>query len=294
MAYSYSQLDTFQKCQKQYMYEYVHKEKRKFFNVVLEGTIVHKFLELLWGHTWEDTTDLVIQQYGMYDKIKEIQEYLQRIIPADFFKNTLECEYQINFDVMGMQFKGFIDRLDKKEQTFEIIDYKYGAYEYNAWNLVNSLQVDLYCYAIMQQFHVDAVYFTYHNVKQNTMVTRYVKKQSINASNIVALIKAIENAKTTNYFPPQVSSLCSYCFFNNVCEDYKTWLYNEYKLTPDSTLDDIIEVISSFGNKRRIYESSEKKLKQFTHNWMQAQGLREYKGKQKQLILNKDSVLIKG
>ena len=275
------------------MFEYVTKEKRRFVGAALEGTIVHKYLELLWGHSWEEVTQQVIQQYGMYDKIMEIQEYLMTIIKPEFFKNTMECEYPITFDIQGLQFKGYIDRLDKKGDTFEIIDYKYGVYEYNAWNLVNSLQVDLYSYAIMQQFHVDAVYFTYYNVKQNTQVTRFVKKDSIHVNNIVALTQAIENARANSYFPPQVSSMCAYCFYNNSCDDYKQWMAKEFTLTPESTLDEIIDVITSFTNKRKIYENGEKKLKTITHNWMKSQGIREYKGKQKTLILNKDSVLVK-
>jgi hypothetical protein len=67
----------------------------------------------------------------------------------------------------------------------------------------------------------------------------------------------------------------------------------EFTLTPESTLDEIIDVITSFTNKRKIYENGEKKLKTITHNWMKSQGIREYKGKQKTLILNKDSVLVK-
>lgn len=293
MNYSFSQLDTFQHCQKQYQYEYVVKEKRRFVSAVLEGTITHKILELLWGHTWEEVSALVIQQYGMYDKVEEITQYLQTIVKEDFFKNTLECEYPISFDIQGVPFRGYIDRLDKKDKTYEIIDYKYGAYEYNVWNLAHSLQVDLYSYAIMQQFHVEEVYFTYFNVKQNTSVTRYVKKSSIHPNDIVSMVNSIENAKSTNYFPSQVSSMCSYCFFNAVCGDYKQWLEHEFTLTPQSSIDDVVDVLTSFTHKRKIYENGEKKLKTLTHNWMKSQGLREYKGKQKTLILNKDSVLIR-
>ena len=293
MNYSFSQLDMFQHCQKQYMYEYVQKEERRFFQSAFDGTIVHKFLEQLYGLPWEDVVNLVIEQYGMYDRVQNISDELKRVVTPNFFQYTLEVEHKLNFDVGDYSFIGYIDRLDRKDNMFEIVDYKYGSYEYSQYNLSHSLQVDLYSLGIMSLHHVDSVLFTYHNVRQNTKFTRKVDKNSIDVGNIISLIKAIENAREKKYFPPQVSNLCAYCFYNQRCEDYKSWMANDLKLTPDANMDTIIDTIITFGNKRKAYENAEKKLKLFVHNYMDSQGLREWKGNNKQVIPNKDSVLVK-
>lgn len=292
--YSYSQLDSFQHCQKQYQFDYVLKEEKKFVGVVLDGTITHKFLELLWGRDWDTVTKMVIEQYGMYDKIKRLKEYLQTIVGETFFKHTVDVEKPINFTIDGKEFIGYIDRLDKRDDgTYEIIDYKYGVYEYSAYNLSNSLQVDLYSYAVMQLYNVNQVFFTYYNIKQNTQVTRLVKKQSIRLPDIISLVNGIENAKAKNYFPPQVSSFCAYCFFNQHCDDYKLWIEKDFLLTPQSSFNEIVQTLDSFSNKKKVYDTAERKLKQLVYNYMMAKGLTEYNTDNKRIILTKNSVIIR-
>lgn len=292
--YSYSQLDSFQHCQKQYEFEYVLKEDKKFVGVVLDGIITHKFLELLWGRDWNEVTNIVIQQYGMYDKVKELKDYLQTIVNERFFRYTIDVEKKIQFDIEDKQFVGYIDRLDRRDDgMYEIIDYKYGVYEYSSYNLVHSLQVDLYSYAIMQLYHVDQVLFTYYNIKQNTQVTRNVKRNSIHTEDITSLIASIENAKTHNYFPPQVSSLCTYCFFNQHCQDFQNWIEKDFALTAQSSLKDVVTALDNFSNKRKMYDSAERRLKQLVYHYMSAQGLTEYDADKKHVILTANSVIIR-
>lgn len=133
MTWSYSRLTTFEKCKYSFLLKYIEEIEEEPTYFAGYGKLIHELLEQY--HTGKITQNQAAINYliGYSNLPKDISSnvyikyydegkaYIDNLIPTE---NILSAEQQVNFDISGNQYVGFIDRIDKTESGYNIVDYK--------------------------------------------------------------------------------------------------------------------------------------------------------------------------
>ena len=157
--------------------------------------------------------------------------------------------------------KGFIDRIDVKENQYRTIDYKTSKKVYEQSKLATSLQFGIYALAILNEFGVlptESIYrFILIDDKQYALTKGWEKRL------IKALDKVfgdIETSEKKKVFIPKPSPLCHWCNFcqtnpeatiyRNECEYFSKW-------TPDQKT---FEVNKKWNALENVNTTAKRKL----------------------------------
>jgi len=158
--------------------------------------------------------------------IKMIQEYYQKNNPANFNIIDLETRFQIEIglDENKHIVSGIIDRIDKTEDGYEIIDYKTTKKMPSQEKVDNDLQLSVYLNAFLSRYPKEienlnkikvSLYYLKHGVKLSS--TRTAEHLEESKQLFLDTIKIIETGK----FEPVVSPLCDWCGYQNRCPMWK-------------------------------------------------------------------------
>jgi len=250
--YSYSRLETFEKCKLKFKYRYLDKiipDIPKNIEAHL-GTIVHETLEWIYTNIMKNiipSLDDVIIYYSekwtekyeletlIVNKFMTEKDYFNKGVSflidyyfkhSPFNENTIAIEkrIEINLDETGeKKLVGFIDRLAHNIATneMEIHDYKTANTLPTKEELERNRQLALYSIAIKEEFGKDKdVHLIWHYLAHNQKID--IKKTNEELENlkkeVITLINQIEQ---TTQFPPNPSKLCGWCEYKNICEASK-------------------------------------------------------------------------
>lgn len=249
VVYSYSKINTFEKCPLKFKYRYIDKiipEIEKSIEAFL-GEIVHSTLEWIYAQVKikAPTIDEVITYYGISwknnfsDKIsikKESEEYYFDLgvkfilgyytehYPFDDNTIALEEKIEVDLDELG-EYKiiGYIDRLvhNKEKDEYEIHDYKTGNSLPYKDKIENDKQLSLYSIAVKNNFGKDKeVYLIWHYLAFNKEIT--IKKTNEELEKLRReTIETIKKIEATTDYPANKSILCDWCEFRDICEEFK-------------------------------------------------------------------------
>ena len=130
--------------------------------------------------------------------------------------------------------KGFIDRIDKKENEYRTIDYKTSKKVYDPSKLSTSLQFGIYALAIYKDFGVLPSESNYRFIlldETQSALTKGWEKRLIKA--LTGIFDKIDADTKSNIWEPKPSPLCHWCNFcthnpnayeyKNDCEYYSLW-----------------------------------------------------------------------
>ncbi|MBI2044803.1 PD-(D/E)XK nuclease family protein [Candidatus Pacearchaeota archaeon] len=266
--YSYSRLETFEKCPLKFKFKYIDKiipEVEKTIEAHL-GKLVHSALEWLYKEVKNKKTPSIDELIKFYvsewekeftPKIivvrKEMTfgDYLNKgveFLAAYYLKNkpfddnTIEVEKQINLsldDEGKYKIRGFIDRLTYNLSTgeYEIHDYK-TANSPSIESLKNDRQLSLYSLAIKELFGKDKeVRMVWHFLALNKKF--HIKKTNEELTALKEEVKRlVEKIEATNDFPPKKSALCSWCEYKSICP---AWGNAPPKIEKQKSLEEIKE-----------------------------------------------------
>jgi len=244
MNTSYSALDEFRTCPLKYKYSQIDriktpKSKEQFF-----GTLVHNTLKLvhtpgILSPTPEQALDFFSKNWNaeiFADEFEEraafaqgvamIQDYYKKNDPAKINIIDLESRFQIEVGADGDKHivSGIIDRIDKIEDGYEIIDYKTTRKLPSQEKVDNDLQLSIYLAAFLKRYPKEienldkikvSLYYLKHGVKLSSQRTLEQVKQSEEL--MIDLIKQIQESK----FDPTLSGLCDWCGYQNICPMWK-------------------------------------------------------------------------
>ncbi len=248
--YSHSRLESFKSCPLKYKFNYIDKIKRKEEGIeAFLGSRFHKVMEKIYKELrfrkyslgelldfYEDDWDknyhdkIVIadneRKAKDYKEIgkKFIGEYYKRYDPFNQGKVLgIERPVMINLDDKGeYRLRGFVDRLDQvKDRIYEIHDYKTSKSLPEQSEMDEDRQLALYQIGIQNSWNgVDEVELVWHYVafdkeirsKRTEEELAELKKDTID------LIKKIE---ATREFLPNESTLCGWCYYQDICPLYK-------------------------------------------------------------------------
>jgi len=251
--FSYSQLNSFERCPKQYRYKYVlglpgpkspvqafgrsvHNTLRAFyeqlknFNEGLPGIVEMPDLEMLMNLYQEKW----INEGFESKKHEKIRKEQGEIMLRDFYEKSItgeekpiELEKPISYKVNDILMKGQVDRIDligletledgKVRKIVQIIDYKTGKLK-DKEDVEDDLQLSLYAIALEQfdEYRVEGASLVF--VEHNAVVPANVSQKNKDKvkDRVIELVGDIRKGMfvaTPNF------RMCGYCDYRTICSD---------------------------------------------------------------------------
>ncbi len=115
--------------------------------------------------------------------------------------------------------KGFIDRIDRTDGGFEIVDYKTADEPKSQKEVDKDEQLTIYALAAKEVLGIEAVSLALYFLKQNEKVTttRTAAQLEDEKKKIIETVREIRQSN----FPAKPGILCHYCDFRHICPAYK-------------------------------------------------------------------------
>jgi hypothetical protein len=287
MRLSYSALDSFQNCSLKYKFQNIDKLKEPKSKEAVFGTLVHGTLKFI--HTpsllspkLEDALDYFSRNWNsdvFEDELEErnafsmgvamIQEYYKKNNIADY--NIVDLESRFAVEIKDPKngalhiISGIIDRIDKTEDGYEIIDYKTTKKMPSQDKVDNDLQLSVYLNAFLARYpkEIDrldkvtvSLYYLKHGVKLSS--TRTLDQLVVAKQLFLDVIAEIEKG----VFVPNVTPLCDWCGFQKICPMWKHKFKDERKIDSEeinTAIGDYINLKSAItSTKTQLAELQEK------------------------------------
>lgn len=246
MRISYSAYDTYQSCPLKYKYQEIDKIKVPKSKEAVFGSTLHEVMKFIHAPgILSPTLDQAMEHFSAFwnpavfetpeeeraafsQGVKIIQDYYRKNNPADFNIVNLESRFQIEIG-KGAENKthivsGVIDRIDKIEEGFEIIDYKTTKKMPTQEKVDNDIQLSVYLKAFLSLYPKEianlknlkvSLYYLKHGVKLSAGRTASQLQETEKI--FLEAIKFVEEQK----FKPRVSPLCDWCGYQKICPMWK-------------------------------------------------------------------------
>jgi putative RecB family exonuclease len=243
MNTSYSALDTFLTCPLKYKYSQIDRIRTPKSKEMVFGTLLHSTLKLVhtpgilspapeqaldyFSKNWNADifADVVEERAAFSQGVAMIQDYYKKNDPARANIVDLESRFQIEIgDEKKHIITGIIDRIDRTENGYEIIDYKTTRKLPSQEKVDNDLQLSIYLAAFLKRYPKEiesldkikvSLYYLKHGVKLSSQRTLDQIQES--EKFVLGLIEQIEGSK----FEPILSALCDWCGYQNICPMWK-------------------------------------------------------------------------
>lgn len=290
MRISYSSLETFKTCPLKYKFQDIDKIRIPKSVELVFGSSVHATLKFMFERTpLYPTVDQIIDFFReTWNKAKvfinsEIIEEEKDIflkegisILEKFYKNNPPW----NFNVVDSESRfeaelentktgemhtlaGIIDRIDKNDDSYEIIDYKTSKRMMSQENLDNDFQMSIYCLGLMKRWpHLDSqkiklsLYFLKHGEKISTSRTSEQVKEM--KKNIINTINDIQDKIKNDNFYPTPSPLCDWCGYRQMCPMWKHLYSHQYSVI--SSQKDLELIVKEYFELKAQNEKNNEKL----------------------------------
>lgn len=294
MKISYSSLDTFLTCPLKYKFQEIDKIKVPKSKEAVFGSTIHSTMKFIhtpgilspaldqamehFQNSWNPAVfeDENEERAAFSQGIKILQDYYKKNNPVDFNIIDLESRFQIE---IGQEDKhivsGIIDRIDKTEDGYEIIDYKTTKKMPSQDKVDNDLQLSVYLKAFLSRYpkeaeNLDKIKVSLYYLKHGVKLTSGRTLESLQKSEQLFLdtIKIIETGK----FEPTISPLCDWCGYQNRCPMWKHKFKELRKIDTEeinSTISEFIELKSAIS----ITKDRLAKLQENITKYMEQEGV---------------------
>lgn len=281
MNTSYSALDTFQTCQLKYKFQVIDKIKTPKGADAVFGTLIHSTMKFIhdggfvlptqkealqfFTTNWnpEVFPDEIQERMAFAQGIKIIQDYYKRNNPTDIQIVDLESRFSIEIADANEKhlISGIIDRIDKTEKGYEIIDYKTNRKLPAQDRIDDNLQLLIYLLAFLKRYpdqeeKLDdiqlSLYFLKHGVKLSTSKTKTQLEEC--KMQILDIIHEIQQSK----FEPNISALCNWCGFQKICPMWKHKFKEKEQKIPDD--EEKKKIIDEYINLSVQIKADKKKM----------------------------------
>ncbi len=248
-SFSHSKLGSYQQCPQKYKFRYIDEIPPPIRSIELHlGDSVHRALEKLYADAVQgkiaSVDDLLKSFQEKWDegfspalrivrKKATAETYLElgRKMLMDYHwsfhpftqSTTLELEEKFLFPISEThEMRGIIDRLARnKDGTLEIHDYKTSRRLPDAAQISNDVQLALYEIAMRHRWpETQRISLIWHYLAfdKEIVITKTPEQLEKVKRNTLGLIEQIEGAKS---FPTQVTPLCDWCEYKELCPAMK-------------------------------------------------------------------------
>ncbi|MFA6047692.1 MAG: PD-(D/E)XK nuclease family protein [Parcubacteria group bacterium] len=295
MRISYSAFDTYRTCPLKYKFQEIDKIRTPKSKEAVFGSTLHDVMKFI--HTpgiispnldqamehFSNSWNPVIfenpdeERAAFTQGVKIIQDYFKRNNPVDFNIVNLESRFQIELpgEDENHIISGIIDRIDRTDDGYEIIDYKTTKKMPTQERVENDIQLSVYLNAFLSQYpneknNLDKIkvslYFLKHGVKLSA--TRTEEQLESSRKQFLETIAKIKESK----FEPQVSPLCDWCGYQNQCPMWK----HKFKELRKIDTEEVNNLISEFIELRSAMNITKErigKLQEDIVNYMNQEGV---------------------
>jgi len=235
-TWSASSLRTFLECKRKWYFKTILKLKEHTISRIPKpfevGDIIHKILEEFYKSEQENLTkiDELFLKYKSDNPflILDLEVYKQKIIEfLEFDKKRLESrkivELEKRFDTTFNDFKitGVIDRVDKFEDIFELIDYKTSknlkidtikTYENSC-----DFQLEFYFLAIKDLYQTSNIKAFYYDLFENSLKEEIVLEQKLELLKTIFTNLKEQSKQEIDFCKTQDKAICKYCTYKTIC-----------------------------------------------------------------------------
>ena len=265
MRISYSAMETYKSCPLKYKYQQIDKIRTPKSKEAVFGTVLHSTMKFIhtpgilsptleqamefFSNSWNPVVfDSPEEERAAFVQgVKIIQDYYRKNNPADFNILNLESRFQFEIGEENNRhiISGIIDRNDRTEDGFEIIDYKTAKKMPTQDRVEGDMQLSVYLQAFLSYYPQEknnldkikvSLYFLKHGMKLTA--SRTEEQLKINEAAFLETIKLIEEGK----FEPCVSPLCDWCGYQKICPMWK----HKFKETRKLDVEEINNMIDEY------------------------------------------------
>jgi hypothetical protein len=281
MRISYTGLETYLNCPLKYKFQEIDKIKVPKSKEAVFGSVLHatmKFIHTpgILSPTLEQALDYFsknwvsevfsgeIEERAAFSQgVQMIQDYYKKNDPSK--SNIVDLESRFNIEIgrvksditSGQAAKdethivsGIIDRIDKTDDGYEIIDYKTTKKMPSQEKVDNDIQLSIYLKGFLERYPKEmdppaggldkikvSLYYLKHGVKLTS--TRTLEQLKKSEQIFLDTIKIIESGK----FEPVISPLCDWCGYQNRCPMWKHKFKELRKIDTEEINEDIKKYI---------------------------------------------------
>jgi putative RecB family exonuclease len=287
-VYSHSKLSTFENCRYKYKLHYVDRIVPEFKATIetFMGSRVHETLEKLykdlkfqkensvedllrflneqWEREWVDNIIINKKEYTKenYKKMAEkfVIDYYNSHKPFDDINIIgLETEDKLKLS-NGDSYHIRIDKFGFKDSTYFVCDYKTNSSMKDQDEADQDRQLAMYALWVNKKFKdAKKVVLRWHMLAFNKDVEseRTPRELKLLEKETIKLIKEIETCKS---FPTNVTGLCNYCEYQNICPAFKHKVETEQKTLREFKDDDGVKLVDRLAVLKEQYKEFEKEI----------------------------------
>jgi len=271
MRISYSALNTYQICPLKYKFQYIDKIRTPKSKEAVFGTLIHSTLNFV--HTPGILSPSIEQALDHFSKNwnsdvfeneqEERAAFSQGVeIIRRYYKDNniskinivaLESPFQIKLGENIIS--GIIDRIDRTEDGYEIIDYKTSKKMPTQEKIDNDIQLTIYLQAFLKRYpeerkNLDKIKVSLYFVKHGAKLTSTRNEEQL--KNVEDMfLEAIENIENSE-FKPVLNPLCDWCDFQESCPMQKHKFKEKRKIDTEEVNKAIEEYIKTKDDAKSL------------------------------------------
>ncbi|MCK5282514.1 MAG: PD-(D/E)XK nuclease family protein [Nanoarchaeota archaeon] len=292
-CYSHSRISTFEQCKYKYKLQYIDRVKVDVPTTVeaFMGDMVHqtleklyknlgfqkknskeelsKFYNELWTKEWTDEIlivkdGLTSENYRLMGE-KYVSDYYDNYAPFDDM-TILGLETRDRMTLPdGNQWHVRIDKFGFKEGVYYVCDYKTNSRMKDQEEADEDRQLALYSLWVKNKFKdASKVVLKWHMLAFNKEAVSERTDEQLKKlqQEVVSRIKEIEECKE---HPTNITALCDYCVFKQLCPSFKHELEIEEKTVEEFKEDDGVKLVDEYSEldaKEKEIKKQKKELKE--------------------------------
>lgn len=297
MRLSYSGIDTYKTCGLKYKFREIDKLPEPKSKEAVFGTLIHSTMKFIhdpalvsptveqaldhFAKNWNSDIwkDEIEERTAFAQGVEMIQRYYQHNRPSEARIITLESRFGLEIDGgNGAKhiLSGIIDRIDKTDDGYEIIDYKTARKMPSQDKVDHDLQLTIYLRAFLERYPAEranldkitvSLYYLKHGVKLSSKRTE--ADLALLDQTVLEVVKSIEEKK----FDPILSPLCDWCGFQPVCPLWKHKFKTEIKDVAKSEGEQAVEEFLALRAKTSEEKKRLAELQEIIMRYMDQEGL---------------------
>ncbi len=251
MRTSYSALETYKLCPQKYKFQEIDRIPAKKSKEAVFGTHIHSTLKFMFSHdplfpTLDEVLGYFRENWPPAEKMevtpeeraiymaegeRMLKEFYKKNAPWLFNVADLESRFEVLIEDPRKKeihvLAGRIDRIDKIEDGFEVIDYKTNRRLPSQEKVDRDLQMSIYALGLKKRWpHLEppqiklSLYFLKHGEKLSTM--RTAEATEATAHDVLKTIAEIQHKlATAERFEPAPGPHCDFCPYKPICPAWK-------------------------------------------------------------------------
>ena len=290
MRISYSALETYKTCPLKYKFQEIEKIKTPKSKEAVFGTILHSTLNFIYtpsllpptleqaldyfSRNWNsDVFENELEERSAFSQgVSMVQDYYKKNDPAKVNIVDLESRFQIEIgeDDNKHIVSGIIDRIDKTEEGYEIIDYKTTKKMPAQEKVKNDLQLSVYHLGVANRWPSIikenrpikvSLYFLKHGEKLSSIRTNIQLEET--KENIIKNLESIVRSHKEEKFDARPNVLCDWCEYQRRCPFFKHKFKEEKIFFNDQ---DIKALLNEFSSLKEDIDQKDKRIDEIKAN----------------------------